>query len=43
MTSENGKFKIVDGLNMDDELTQKSMKITTDELLDERKAIEDLL
>jgi len=43
MTSENGKFKIIEGLNMDDELTKKSMKITTDELLDERSAIEDLL
>jgi len=43
VTSENGSFKIVEGLNMDDELTQASIKKTTDELLEERIAVEHLL
>jgi len=43
MTSANGKFSLVEGLNMDDELTQKSMAKTTQELLEERKAVEHLL
>ena len=34
---------MVEGLNMDDELTQASMKKTTDELLAERAAVEHLL
>jgi malate dehydrogenase len=43
VTSKDGKFSIVQGLNMDDELTQKSIKKTTDELLGERQAVEHLL
>ena len=43
VTSEGGKFKLVEGLNMDDELTQASIKKTTDELLAERAAVEHLL
>jgi len=43
VTSENGKFKIVQGLKMDDELTVQSIKKTTDELLGERQAVEHLL
>jgi malate dehydrogenase len=42
-TSTPGKFQMVEGLNMDDELTQASMKKTTDELLEERAAVEHLL
>jgi len=42
-TTTPGKFHIVKGLNMDDELTQKSIKKTTDELLGERAAVEHLL
>ena len=42
-TSTAGKFHLVEGLNMDDELTQASMKKTTDELLAERAAVEHLL
>lgn len=36
VTTSNGNFKLVEGLNMDDELTQASIKKTTDELLGER-------
>jgi len=43
VTSAGGKFSIVQGLNMDDELTQASMKKTTDELLAEREAVAHLL
>ena len=43
VTSSNGQFHLVDGLNMDDELTVNSMKKTTDELLAERQAVEHLL
>lgn len=43
VTSKDGKYSIIQGLNMDDELTQKSMKKTTDELLGERQAVEHLL
>ena len=43
VTSENGKFKIIEGLNMDDELTQASMKKTIDELVAERNAVEHLM
>ena len=43
VTSSNGSFNIVQGLNMDDELTVASMKKTTDELLAERAAVEHLM
>jgi len=43
VTSQDGKFKIIEGINMDDELTVASMKKTTDELLGERQAVEHLL
>ena len=43
VTTAGGKMTVVPGLKMDDELTVKSMKKTTDELLDERKAVEHLL
>jgi len=42
-TSTPGQFHLVEGLNMDDELTQASMKKTTDELLAERDAVAHLL
>lgn len=43
VTSSGGKFHMVEGLNMDDELTVNSMKKTTDELLGEREAVSHLL
>jgi len=43
VTSKDGKFSIIEGLNMDDELTQASIKKTADELLAERAAVEHLL
>lgn len=43
VTSEGGNFKVVKGLNNDDELTVASIKKTTDELLGERQAVEHLL
>lgn len=43
VTSSNGKFDIVQGLNMDDEITVKAMKKTTDELLGERDAVAHLM
>jgi malate dehydrogenase len=43
VTSENGNFKVVKGLNMDDELTIASIKKTTDELIGERNEVEHLL
>jgi malate dehydrogenase len=43
VTSSNGQFKLIEGLNMDDELTVASIKKTTDELLAERQAVEHLL
>ena len=42
-TTHNGKYKVVEGLKLDDEESQKRIKKTTDELLGERKAIENLL
>ena len=43
VTSSNGKYSLVEGLKMDDELTVASIKKTTDELLAERAAVEHLL
>lgn len=43
VTSEGGSFKLIEGLNMDDELTVASIKKTADELLAERAAVEHLL
>ena len=43
VTSANRQYSIVQGLKMDDELTVKSIKKTTDELLGERQAVEHLL
>jgi len=43
VTTTPGKIHVVEGLDMSDELTVKSIKKTTDELLDERKAVEHLL
>lgn len=42
-TSKNGKWEIVQGLSLDDEVSQARMKKTTDELLSERNAVEHLL
>ena len=42
-TTTPGKLHMVKDLDMDDELTVNSMKKTTDELLDERSAVEHLL
>jgi malate/lactate dehydrogenase len=43
VTTSNGKYSVVQGLNIDDELTQASLKKTTEELLGERQAVEHLL
>ena len=43
VTTANGGFKLIEGLDMDDELTVASIKKTTDELLSERQAVEHLL
>lgn len=43
VTTTPGKWSIIQGLNMDDELTVASIKKTTDELLSERQAVEHLL
>ena len=42
-TTANGKYKVVEGLNLDDEQSQARIKKTTDELLGERKFVENLL
>ena len=42
-TTAGGKYKIVQGLNLDDEESQARIKKTTDELLGERQAVENLL
>lgn len=42
-TTSGGKYKIVSGLNLDDEDSQAKIKKTTEELLGERKFIEHLL
>lgn len=42
-TTSGGKYKIVQGLNLDDEDSQAKIKKTTDELLGERQAVEHLL
>ena len=43
VTTKDGNISLIEGLNMDDELTQASIKKTTDELLGERQAVEHLL
>ena len=43
VTTTPGKIEVIQGLSLDDELTQASMKKTTDELLSERNAVEHLL
>jgi malate dehydrogenase len=43
VTTSGGKISLIEGLDMDDELTQASIKKTTDELLGERQAVEHLL
>ena len=40
---KDGKYTIVPGLNIDNEYSQKLLKITSDELLTERAAVEHLL
>ena len=42
-TTANGKYKVVEGLNLDDEQSQARIKKTTDELLGERQFVENLL
>lgn len=42
-TTANGKYKLVTGLNLNDEDSQAKIKKTTDELLGERKFVENLL
>ena len=42
-TTKNGKYEIVQGLNLDDEISQQRIKKTVDELLGERQAVEHLL
>jgi len=43
VTTEGGKYKVVEGLNLDDEQSKARIKATVDELLGERKAVEHLL
>lgn len=43
VTSKNGKFEIVQGLDISDEASQQRIKKTTDELLSEREAVAHLL
>lgn len=42
-TTRDGKYQPVTGLSLDDEVSQARIKKTTDELLDERKAVSHLL
>lgn len=42
-TTANGKYKVVEGLKLDDAETQERIKKTTDELLSERQAVEHLM
>ena len=42
-TTSGGKYTPITGLNLDDEVSQASIKKTTDELLGERAAVEHLL
>jgi len=42
-TTANGKYKVVTGLNLDDEQSVARIKKTTDELLGEKKEVEHLL
>lgn len=42
-TTSGGKYKLIEGLNLDDEVSQQRIKTTTDELLGERKFVENLL
>jgi len=42
-TTSNGTYTPVTGLNLDDEISQARIQKTTQELLDERKAVEHLL
>lgn len=42
-TTANGEYMPVMGLNLDDEISQARMKKTIDELLEERRAVENLL
>ena len=42
-TTANGKFKVVEGLKLDNAESQARIKKTTDELLSERQAVEHLL
>jgi malate dehydrogenase len=42
-TTKGGKYKVVEGLKLDDEDSQAKIKKTTDELLGERQAVEGLL
>ena len=42
-TSKDGKYHPVQGLHLDDEISQARIKKTTDELLGERQAVEHLL
>jgi len=43
VTTKNGKYEVVKGLNLDDEVSRAKIKKTTDELLSERQAVEHLL
>jgi malate dehydrogenase len=43
VTVNDGKWKIVDGLDISDEFSQASIKKTCDELISERQFVEDLL
>ena len=43
VTTADGKYKVVEGLNIDDEESQDRIKKTTEELISERQSVENLL
>lgn len=43
VTTKNGKYEVVKGLNLDDEDSRARIKKTVDELVSERQAVEHLL
>lgn len=42
-TTAGGKYKVIEGLKLDDKISQERIKKTTDELLGERQAVEHLM
>ncbi len=42
-TTANGKYKVIEGLKLDDEISQQRIIKTTEELISERQTVEHLL